>query len=840
MRVWIKKITAALLVSVMIVSLLASCTDSKKEPDPIIPENVYAFEEIILPEEVNDMYNIKASGTKITFTYYDEEWNNGFATYDIATKEFVDIPNILSNESYLSGYEIDSEGNIYLLTESWSYNEETYESTANREFIKLDSTGKELERIDVDELFKDYGQNFYINTFKLLSDGRIIILAGQTLVMLDSNFSKLFDIKTEEYLEQMVCIGDKIIVTSWDDTALKSVARLVDTEKKEIVKDESLANFPTNIYNSFVGIDGKLYTSDNFGISTYDITTGTEETVVDFLNSDLTVSYLNSVTPYDEKSFICYGYDYAEESNMLFKLTEKDPSEITPKIPVTMSAMYLDYSLRRAISKFNRESEEYRILLTDYSTVADDYEACLTQFNNDIVMGKVTDIVVVNSEMPFDSYVSKGLFYDLYEKFDSDDEIKREDYLQNILKAFEVNGKLYSISPYYYISTAAGLTRIFGEEPTLSFEKLKAIMQANPDSTLFNDEYMIKSDIFNQLFYANYNNFVNKDTGECNFDCEDFRTILEIANLGREVYAYEEDGYYDDYDWEEADRVYRDGKVLLTESTVYSLSSSMYYTFRDDYNYVGFPNSESYGALISPTLELAIYSQSRVSDAAWEFVKYIIGEEFQSSISYEIPILESRLYEIRDEELERIYEDEKNYYYESYGDDDYFFVETEIAVEEVIEVYEEELIEEGVSVEEGVIAKEEVDSEVDTEMDAELDVYTDMEADKVVDNGTMEPFEETVTMESTLPDISVDVETEEYVPDPETIEKAKSTRERREHELEQVMQVILTADQLARRNEKIYNVIKEETDAFFAGDKSMDETIRLIQSRVQIIVNESR
>ena len=51
---------------------------------------------------------------------------------------------------------------------------------------------------------------------------------------------------------------------------------------------------------------------------------------------------------------------------------------------------------------------------------------------------------------------------------------------------------------------------------------------------------------------------------------------------------------------------------------------------------------------------------------------------------------------------------------------------------------------------------------------------------------------------------------------------------------------ILTADQLARRNEKIYNVIKEETDAFFAGDKSMDETIRLIQSRVQIIVNESR
>lgn len=39
-------------------------------------------------------------------------------------------------------------------------------------------------------------------------------------------------------------------------------------------------------------------------------------------------------------------------------------------------------------------------------------------------------------------------------------------------------------------------------------------------------------------------------------------------------------------------------------------------------------------------------------------------------------------------------------------------------------------------------------------------------------------------------------------------------------------------------DEKIINIIQEETAAFFAGDKGAQETARIIQSRVQLVLDE--
>ena len=41
------------------------------------------------------------------------------------------------------------------------------------------------------------------------------------------------------------------------------------------------------------------------------------------------------------------------------------------------------------------------------------------------------------------------------------------------------------------------------------------------------------------------------------------------------------------------------------------------------------------------------------------------------------------------------------------------------------------------------------------------------------------------------------------------------------------------------RSNIIRNMILEETDAYFAGDKELDETVKLIQNRVQLYLDES-
>ena len=39
-------------------------------------------------------------------------------------------------------------------------------------------------------------------------------------------------------------------------------------------------------------------------------------------------------------------------------------------------------------------------------------------------------------------------------------------------------------------------------------------------------------------------------------------------------------------------------------------------------------------------------------------------------------------------------------------------------------------------------------------------------------------------------------------------------------------------------NEEIYNIITEESNAYFAGDKSAEQTAEIIQNRVSILISE--
>ena len=51
---------------------------------------------------------------------------------------------------------------------------------------------------------------------------------------------------------------------------------------------------------------------------------------------------------------------------------------------------------------------------------------------------------------------------------------------------------------------------------------------------------------------------------------------------------------------------------------------------------------------------------------------------------------------------------------------------------------------------------------------------------------------------------------------------------------------ILSIDKCYYYNEDIINIVNEEMDAFFTGQKSAQEVAKIIQNRAQIYVNENR
>ena len=60
-------------------------------------------------------------------------------------------------------------------------------------------------------------------------------------------------------------------------------------------------------------------------------------------------------------------------------------------------------------------------------------------------------------------------------------------------------------------------------------------------------------------------------------------------------------------------------------------------------------------------------------------------------------------------------------------------------------------------------------------------------------------------------------------------------------EVEAVRELLMSAQKLSGNvNEQMMNIITEETEAFFSGQKSAADTAGVIQNRIQIYVNENR
>ena len=61
-----------------------------------------------------------------------------------------------------------------------------------------------------------------------------------------------------------------------------------------------------------------------------------------------------------------------------------------------------------------------------------------------------------------------------------------------------------------------------------------------------------------------------------------------------------------------------------------------------------------------------------------------------------------------------------------------------------------------------------------------------------------------------------------------------------QEQADEVMNVITTCTRVADYNSSIYSIVAEQAEAFFSGQKSVDDVARLIQSKANIYVNEQR
>lgn len=520
--------------------------------------------------------------------------------------------------NWLNYFAATDDGALYMLYSG--YDDKTEQSTY---LIKvLDANGSQTGEINLSGILDE---NDYVQSLRLDKDANIYLLGDQSVYVLDKDGNKIAQIKADNsgnsYLMSMARTGDGQIIVAMNGQDGMQV-QTVDLAKKAFGEtyDVAISGYGSN--SLIDGADYSFYFSDGSSLYGYDTQTKQSKEILNWISSNINTSYVGDTRALKGGQFITNYSDYSSDDGAdsgLYIFTKVDPSEVADKVTITYAGTYVDDSIKSQAVKFNKSQDKYQIMVKDYSS----YDDPTTQMNNDLLAGDIPDIIDLSS-ISAEKYISKGMLLDLYTMMDKDPDIKKDDFIDNVLKVMETDGKLYHITPTFGVNVLIGKTSDIGGRDKFTVQDLIDLEQSKGgDTKAF---YMrSNSSVLNMICTANYEDYIDWNTGKCSFNSDEFIKLLEYAN----TYPKDEDINWDE-DYESLPTQIRNGKVIFAD--IYSLGMEeieLYNEmFQDDISFIGYPSDKSTGASASMNMDLGIYAKSKNVDGAWEFLKTFLTKDY--------------------------------------------------------------------------------------------------------------------------------------------------------------------------------------------------------------------
>ncbi len=521
-------------------------------------------------------------------------------------------PQLNENE-YINYMLVKSDGTIQFLLGAYDQKSEKTQYS----LVAYDENGKEASREDVTKVLGLTDES-YLNKALIDDKDRYVFATDQAIIVLDKDLKKVCEMKPDSnYVEGIAKTKDgKILVAdSSGDKGAKVQILDVDAQKWGESYKLDLQYFSSSdaLMN---GIEYDFYYKDDAGIYGYDIASKKSTKVMDYVASNISSDNSYSITPIAKDTMMGTTWDESGSKVVIYK--KVDPSTITDKETITVGAMYVDDNVKKAAIAFNKKNNKYQIEFKDYSNEEDPQ----TKMNADIIAGNVPDILCL-SGLSVNQYVEKGILEDLTSYYEKDSDVSVDDMIPSVARAMQIDGKYYYIAPGFYVNTLVGAAKTVGTEPGWTMDDLKKLLDEHKDARPFYSEN--KNDNLYSFITMNISDYVDWSTGECTFDGQDFKDILEICNRG----TNEETDYSEDSPSEPS--LVKEGKVLLTNGGSLDMESVELYEamFNGDITFIGYPNKDKDGSYFSFDKQLGIYSKSKNKDAAWEFLKTFLTKEYQ-------------------------------------------------------------------------------------------------------------------------------------------------------------------------------------------------------------------
>lgn len=340
-----------------------------------------------------------------------------------------------------------------------------------------------------------------------------------------------------------------------------------------------------------------------------------------------------------------------------------DADELPQKTELVYGTYILDIDITRNIAAFNKTNEKYKIVIKEYRRDDYDFQAARNDFNMDIITNKGPDIIDLTSIGNADLYMEKGLLEDLTPWMEQDEAIANEIYLEHILDVYRKDGKLYGIIPNFNIRTIVGKEALVGADSAWKLEDMTALAeQAKEGQRLFAPDITKSSLLVDICLPADIDSFVNWETGECNFNSEEFIRLMEFANTYGST--QEEAGQYD---WTQMAENLSSGKQMLNMAYIANVLNIKYYEGLfggEAVSFVGYPVNSGCGAKITPTRSFGMKASAEKDkqEGAWQFIRQFLLEDYQENIGFNMgfPVMEKALRKQYQEAMTPDYYEDEN------------------------------------------------------------------------------------------------------------------------------------------------------------------------------------
>ena len=230
--------------------------------------------------------------------------------------------------------------------------------------------------------------------------------------------------------------------------------------------------------------------------------------------------------------------------------------------------------------------------------------------------------------------------------------------MENVFNAYRVNGKLYYIVPDFEVYSIIAKKAWVGDRETWTMEDMQQALAAMPEGAkAFGGDTTRNQFMYMVMSYCG-NQFVDVSTGKCSFNTQDFISMMEFAKTlpsDTDSQDYDSD-YWNNY-WETYQSQYRQDRTLMMQVNFYQFSqmaNSINGYFGEPVSFVGFPTDTGNGSYIMSSTTYVLSAKSKHLDAAWDFMRYYLTDEYQDQVYY-FPVQKEKFYEKSKEATERPY-----------------------------------------------------------------------------------------------------------------------------------------------------------------------------------------